>query len=213
MTPDHAHPSAAGQASGRDGEGSVAASDGVSLVWRLRLPGAKARAAVLLLHGGLEHGGRYLHVAARLADADLATYLPDLRGHGRSGGRPARIERMSLLVDDLGQMLACVSSRQPASGVWDDLHEIRCRTLILSGERDRLVSVDAVRDLVARIPASTLQVWPDVGHHPMLERTSIFNERVRRFVEAPQPRAEANSRSRSSLNTEARKGKRQGDQC
>jgi pimeloyl-ACP methyl ester carboxylesterase len=83
------------------------------------------------------------------------------------------------------------------SGIWDDLHEIRCRTLILTGERDRLVSVDAVRELAARIPAATLEVWPDVGHHPMLERTSIFNERVRRFVGAPPRCAEANHRSLS----------------
>jgi alpha-beta hydrolase superfamily lysophospholipase len=110
MTPEDLSRSKERGASVLDGEGSVVASDGVSLVWRSRLPRGHVQAAVLFLHGGLEHGGRYLHVAERLADAGLATYLPDLRGHGRSGGRPADIERMSQLVDDLDRMLALVAS-------------------------------------------------------------------------------------------------------
>jgi pimeloyl-ACP methyl ester carboxylesterase len=67
-------------------------------------------------------------------------------------------------------------------GVWDDVDQIETRTLVLSGERDRLVPVRALEDLVARMPHASLEVWSDVGHLPMLERPARFNERVRAFI-------------------------------
>jgi lysophospholipase len=48
-----------------------------------------------------EHGGRYDRFARELADAGIATYAPDLRGHGRSGGRRGHVLRFRELVDDL----------------------------------------------------------------------------------------------------------------
>ncbi len=51
--------------------------------WR---PAVPPRAWVWLLHGYMEHGGRYAELAAYLATAGLATAAVDLRGHGRSGG-------------------------------------------------------------------------------------------------------------------------------
>ena len=42
------------------------------------------RAVVHVLHGMAEHSGRYARLAARLAEAKLATYAHDHRGHGKS---------------------------------------------------------------------------------------------------------------------------------
>lgn len=47
--------------------------------WR---PDAPARAAVQVVHGMAEHGGRYARLAAALADRGIATYVHDLPGHG-----------------------------------------------------------------------------------------------------------------------------------
>jgi acylglycerol lipase len=69
----------------------------------------------VLAHGGLEHSGRYAHVAHQFTNAGLATYAIDFRGHGRSGGRAGQIERLSLLVDDLDRLVRLVAQRH--SGV------------------------------------------------------------------------------------------------
>jgi pimeloyl-ACP methyl ester carboxylesterase len=67
-------------------------------------------------------------------------------------------------------------------GIWDQADRIETRTLILSGESDRIVPVQAVKELSDRIPNASLELWSDVGHHPMLERPARFNERLRAYV-------------------------------
>ncbi|MBK9385171.1 MAG: alpha/beta fold hydrolase [Planctomycetes bacterium] len=51
--------------------------------WRSHEP---ARARVLWIHGAGEHGGRHAAEAARLARRGAEIWLPDLPGHGESGG-------------------------------------------------------------------------------------------------------------------------------
>ena len=82
-------------------EGSLNGVGATALYWQAWLPVTAPRAVVAIAHGGLEHGGRYGHVGRRFADAGVATYAIDFRGHGRSAGRRGQVERMSLLVDDL----------------------------------------------------------------------------------------------------------------
>jgi len=62
---------------------------------------AAPRAAVLLLHGWFDHAGRWRELGERLREAGLSTYVLDLRGHGRSGGRRGHLSRFSQLLGDL----------------------------------------------------------------------------------------------------------------
>ena len=94
-------------------QGAIAGSGGVSLYWQAWLPPAAPRAVVGLVHGALEHSGRYTHVADRCIEAGLAAYALDFRGHGQSGGRPGQIGRMSLLVEDLGRLMCLAGERHP----------------------------------------------------------------------------------------------------
>lgn len=73
-----------------------------SAYWQAWLPGTEARGVVVLVHGFGEHSARYAHVGTRLATAGFAVYAADHRGHGRTEGRRANVERMALVVDDLG---------------------------------------------------------------------------------------------------------------
>lgn len=100
---------------GTDGhvEGRLSGLRDIGLYWQGWLPESTPRAAVILVHGAFEHGGRYSHVAKCLADAGIASYVVDFRGHGRSGGRPAQIGRMSYLVDDVDRLSALVAERHP----------------------------------------------------------------------------------------------------
>lgn len=68
-------------------DGRWRAPGGVEIVYRLVAP-AQPRELVVLLHGFAEHGGRHLPLAEWLAGQGLAVALPDLPGHGRSGGAP-----------------------------------------------------------------------------------------------------------------------------
>ncbi|GFP18596.1 lysophospholipase [Candidatus Hakubella thermalkaliphila] len=61
--------------------------------------------AVLILHGACEHSGRYLHLTKFLGEQGYSVFAPDLRGHGRSEGRPVHVERFSDYLSDLDQML------------------------------------------------------------------------------------------------------------
>lgn len=59
--------------------------------------------AVLLLHGGGEHCGRYAHVAAFLNSRGLSVYSLDHAGHGRSEGDRMHTETFDHYVQDAAQ--------------------------------------------------------------------------------------------------------------
>jgi pimeloyl-ACP methyl ester carboxylesterase len=70
--------------------------------------------------------------------------------------------------------------------VRDRLPEIACPTLIVWGERDRLITVrdaDVFEELIAD---SRKVIFPDTGHMAMLERPEAFNSLLEEFV-AEQP--------------------------
>jgi alpha-beta hydrolase superfamily lysophospholipase len=69
------------------------------------LPDRAPRAVVVISHGLAEHSGRYTGLASRLVDKGYAVYALDHRGHGRSSGTRANIERFDYLVSDLGAFI------------------------------------------------------------------------------------------------------------
>ncbi|MEK6425474.1 MAG: lysophospholipase [Burkholderia gladioli] len=62
--------------------------------------GDAPRATVALIHGLAEHARRYDALAARLNAAGIALVAVDLRGHGRSPGPRAWVERFDRYLDD-----------------------------------------------------------------------------------------------------------------
>ncbi len=91
---------------------------GRSAYWQAWLPRSRTRAVVVIVHGIHEHSGRYAHVGAWLAAAGFAAYAADHRGHGRSDGRRANIERMALIVADLGSFVRFTVERHPGVPVF-----------------------------------------------------------------------------------------------
>ncbi|HEX8599468.1 MAG TPA: alpha/beta hydrolase [Chloroflexia bacterium] len=55
-------------------------------------------------------------------------------------------------------------------------HEIRCPTLLISGEFDPFVTPGMTRELASRIPNSTEEVFPGTGH-------TVHHEHPQRFME------------------------------
>ena len=93
------------------------APDATTLVFDAYEPEGPPRAAVLVAHGWFEHAGRYAWLGARLRDAGLATYVADLRGHGRSGGGRGHLSRFSQLLGDLQAFRRVVRGRTDAPQV------------------------------------------------------------------------------------------------
>ena len=78
----------------RDREGRFAGRRGVEIYWQCWLPDGAARSIVLIAHGAAEHGGRYGWTGEQLAARGHAVYTLDHRGHGRSRGSRAYVDRL-----------------------------------------------------------------------------------------------------------------------
>ncbi|MGH3516353.1 MAG: lysophospholipase [Haloechinothrix sp.] len=90
------------------------------IYWQGWLPAADADAVgvVVIVHGAAEHSGRYAHVGSRLATEGYASYAFDIRGHGRSEGVRANINRMSEVVADLDQTIRQAAVRHEGASVY-----------------------------------------------------------------------------------------------
>ena len=62
------------------------------------------------------------------------------------------------------------------------LPEIACPTLIVWGEKDRLIGVEDADVFAELIPNSRKVVFEDTGHMAMLERPAAFNALLRDFL-------------------------------
>lgn len=63
------------------------AEDGAPIHGHCWLPDTAPRAVAIVIHGMAEHSGRYHELGAALAASGMATFAPDLRGHGPRSGR------------------------------------------------------------------------------------------------------------------------------
>src|SRR4051812_21971411 len=86
----------------------LSGAGGIELYWQLWSP-AGCRATVVLAHGASEHSGRYAWTAEQLAQRGYVTYALDHRGHGKSKGARAYVDRMDNVVADLDQLVDMAS--------------------------------------------------------------------------------------------------------
>jgi alpha-beta hydrolase superfamily lysophospholipase len=75
-----------------------------------------ARGTVLVVHGLGEHSGRHARLASHLRKARFATVAFDLRGHGRSEGPRAHLERFAQYVEDLAVFQSVVEDQGRPGG-------------------------------------------------------------------------------------------------
>ena len=72
-----------------------------------------SRATLIIVHGLAEYSSRYEHVAAALAESNIATATFDLRGHGQSAGKRAFVNRFDDYLRDLAIFVDRVSAKNP----------------------------------------------------------------------------------------------------
>jgi lysophospholipase len=159
----------------------LAGQGGRRIFWQAWTPEATARAVVVLVHGAGEHGGRYEHVAARLVDEDYAVYAADHRGHGRSDGPRALVDRLKNAVSDLDRLVVIAASEHPGvpvfmlghsmggtiAVVYALDHQNRLAGMILSGP---LAAIDAPAPVRAagRVLSMLAPRLPMIGVDPSL---------------------------------------------
>src|SRR5829696_8327766 len=178
-------------------DGWIASDDAKRLYWQAWLPEGEPRAIVVLAHGVNEHSGRYRHVGERLARDGIAVHAIDHRGHGRSDGHPALIDRLDQVVDDLKVFIDIVCPDGPppfllghslggaiavtyALRHGDSLaglvlpgqvSELRTPLLLLHGSEDQLCPPEGSQMVYdgAQTSDRTLKVYPGLYHE-------VFNE-------------------------------------
>ena len=75
--------------------------DKTPIFYRRLLSAEPGSAMVLIQHGIGEHGGRYRELAEFLGSRGVGSFIPDLRGFGKSGGKRGCIRHFSDYFQDL----------------------------------------------------------------------------------------------------------------
>jgi acylglycerol lipase len=96
-------------------EGAFTGVGGLNIFWQAWLPPGPPRGVVVIAHGASEHSGRYVHVAGRLTREGYAVYALDHRGHGRSAGTRALVDRMDNVVGDLDTLVLRARDEHPGA--------------------------------------------------------------------------------------------------
>jgi pimeloyl-ACP methyl ester carboxylesterase len=74
------------------------------------------------------------------------------------------------------------------------LRGLEVPVMLVHGERDRLVPVAAARTAAAENPEWTVEIVPDLGHAPMLERPELIAELVGAWLDDPPDRGRLTGR-------------------
>jgi len=140
--------------------------DGLRLCENRWLPESDPSAVVVVVHGIIEHSGRYAPTALELNRHGYAVYAMDLRGHGKSEGERVFIRSFDEYLDDLERFLDRVRAREPDKPTFLFGHSMGGAIVTLLAATRR----PDVRGLVLSAPA--LQIAG--GLFPVLRRLAAF---------------------------------------
>jgi pimeloyl-ACP methyl ester carboxylesterase len=127
-------------------------------------------------------------IAAQMTPRSLiARSLPGVYGDPRLA-TPEMIDRYWELLRYPGNRRATIErfSSPPFALTAQELARIRAPTLVMWGEKDRLIPVESGHWLAARIRGARLVTYPQTGHLPQEERAAESAAEVARFLSAAQ---------------------------
>ena len=162
--------------------GLLAGAGGRRVFWQSWMPDGEPRALVVIVHGAGEHSDRYVHVADAMTRDGYGVYALDHRGHGRSEGPRALVDRLDSVVSDLDQLVVQASAEHPAAPVYmlghsmggtialryALLHQPRLSGLILSGPLAALDGAPAPLRVVGRVLSVVAPRLPLIAIDPSL---------------------------------------------
>jgi acylglycerol lipase len=164
------------------GTGFLRGAGGRQIFKQSWLPDETPRALVVIVHGAGEHSDRYRHVADALTADGYAVHALDHRGHGRSEGPRALIDRLDHAVADLDQLVLEARESHPQAPVFMLAHSMggtlalryavrhpdRLTGLILSGPLAALAAAPAPMRVVAAILSAAVPRLPLIAVDPTL---------------------------------------------
>lgn len=143
--------------------------DGVDLHVRRWSGEAPAKALAVVVHGIVEHSGRYADMAAALNRAGINVWAADNRGHGRSSGSRVWVDRFDRYAEDLALVVAEARAAEP------DL------PLFLFGHSMGTLIVLRSIPLLDRMPVGLILSAPPIrvadGLFPWLQNLAAFGSR------------------------------------
>ncbi|MCT2558954.1 lysophospholipase [Tsuneonella sp. YG55] len=92
-------------------EWTLTGHGGLALYAQGWVPDGEVRDVIAISHGYAEHGGRYGNLVERLVPMGYALYALDHRGHGKSEGTRALVDRMKWVIDDFHIFVRSVRAR------------------------------------------------------------------------------------------------------
>lgn len=100
-------------------DGAFPGEGGLRITWQSWQDAtAPTRAHVVVAHGAAEHGGRYARLARELVPRGFPVWAIDHRGHGRSEGPRAFVDRLAHAVADLDRLVDRVTAADPGRPVF-----------------------------------------------------------------------------------------------
>jgi acylglycerol lipase len=129
-------------------EGQFAGAKGLEIFWQSWQGDAPTRGVVVISHGAGEHSGRYERPALELADLGYPVYAHDHRGHGRSEGPRALVDRLDNAAADLDVLVDLARREYPDTPLFLLGHSLGATIALryalghqdkLDGHQDKLV--------------------------------------------------------------------------
>jgi acylglycerol lipase len=164
--------------------GLLTGAGGRRIFWQSWKASGEPRALVVIVHGASEHSDRYVHVADALVADGYAVYALDHRGHGRSEGPRAVIDKLDSAVADLDQLVVQATAEHPGARVYMLGHSMggtvalryavlhapdeRLAGLILSGPLAALEAAPAPLRLAGRVLSVVAPRLPLIAIDPTL---------------------------------------------
>lgn len=94
-------------------EGYFKGKNGLKLYYQTWSPDENPKAIIQIVHGLVEHSGRYLNVVNELVPKGYIIYASDQRGHGKSEGIKAFVKNFEYFVDDQKTFFELIKEKEP----------------------------------------------------------------------------------------------------
>ncbi len=156
-------------------------------VERLALLNCNARPASPETRARQQH---FLRMAERGEFRNITTdFLKDAMLHPTHREDPILRQTVLAMAENIGQtcFLNQVKAQLARPDARPALRQIRCPTLVLTGQQDEVCTVAMHEEIAAAIPNATLVILEHCGHLSTLEQPARVNEALLRWLTTDQP--------------------------